>query len=822
MYTAYSIAQLEAIVPNSQVSGISSATFDRIITDSRRVAAGNRTCFIALRGARQDGHQFIGAAYTAGVRTFIVENLPRNAAQTYPEAGWLITPDSRAALQALAKHHRKQFTLPVIGITGSNGKTIVKEWLGQLLAPDYRVVRNPRSYNSQIGVPLSVLNISTTDTLGIFEAGISLPGEMQKLNDIIRPSIGVFTHFGAAHRENFRSDDERAREKCQLFDSCEAVVYPAGQAAIKKALIETQFRGRHFTWGRPDDGADLTIEELTDDRIRFEFNGQSFTSPLPFNDRASRSNTYTCIATLCLLDVPPEEITKRIGSLRSPEMRLERMQGLYGSTLISDVWNNDLQALELALESLSDVRNTRKNVVILSDIEQSGVSADQLYTEVNRLLELHQVDHLLAVGPRLYEHRSLFTMEAAFHASTEVLLGALSERMLTSAAVLVKGGAAFRFDRIVHRLQSLAHPSVLEINMSRMVENLNFYRSRIRPDVKIMAMVKAFGYGTGARELAAELEFNRVAMLGVAYVNEGVQLRLHGVQTRIFVLNPDVLAMPLLIEHRLEPEIYSMRILDALSEELGARQTQEPYPVHLKIDTGMHRLGFQPDRLDALIAALQAQPLIKVAAVLSHLAAADDPQHDDFTRQQITRFTAACERLERELGYSFDRHLCNTAGLLRFPEAQFEMVRLGIGLYGVPSCDEDFSQVLPVSSLKTRISQLRHVAAGESVGYGRSGISTEPRVIATIPVGYADGYPRHLSDRKGEALVGGKRVWVTGKVCMDMTMLDVTHIDCNEGDEVVLFGDAPTLHEVAGAAGTIPYELIAGISQRVHRVYLYE
>lgn len=822
MQTAYSIGELASIVPKSRAVGLSSNPFHRIITDSRRIAAGNHTCFIAIRGARYDGHQFIDTAYRAGVRSFIVETLPQNVINTYPEAAWLVTENSRDALQTLAQHHRRQYNLPVIGITGSNGKTIVKEWLGQLLAPDYRVVRNPRSYNSQIGVPLSVLNISNSDTLGIFEAGISLPSEMQKLSEIIQPSIGIFTHFGAAHRENFSHDDERAREKCQLFVSCETVVYPAGQAAISNALTETQFKGRRFTWGQREEGADLIVEEHEKGKTSFTFNSHSFTLSLPFTDRASRSNSYTCVALMCLLSISAEEITRRISTLRSPEMRLERMRGLYGSTLISDVWNNDLQALELALEALSEVRNTRKKIVVLSDIEQSGVQAEQLYAQVNQLLEYHQVDHLLAVGSMLQNYGALFAMPATFYASTEALLSALTERMLTSAAILVKGGAAFRFDRIVHRLQSLAHPSVLEINMSRLVENLNFYRSRLKPGVKTMAMVKAFGYGTGAGELAADLEFNRIDALGVAYVNEGVQLRQHGIQSRIFVLNPDALAMPLLVDHNLEPEIYSMRIFEALADELKERNFDRPYPVHLKIDTGMHRLGFQPDRLDALLDALKAEPLIKVQAVLSHLAAADDSQHDDFTRKQISLFKGACASLKSALGYSFDRHICNTAGILRFPEAQLEMVRVGIGLYGVPSCDEDENHILPVGSFKTRISQLRQIAAGESVGYGRAGIAAHTRTIATIPVGYADGYSRQLSNGRGEALIRGQRVSVTGKVCMDMTMLDVTPVVCAEGDEVVLFGDTPTLHEVAKAANTIPYELLSGISRRVHRVYLYE
>ncbi len=818
----YTLRDLATLVPEARTVG-NDAGFTRLATDSRLLSGGHQLCFFALRGERHNGHRFIDAAYAAGVRAFVVDELPQGLPNG---AGFAVVPNVLDALQRLATYHRERFDLPVIAITGSNGKTIVKEWLGQLLSEDERVVRNPRSYNSQIGVPLSVWDIHHGDTLGIFEAGISEPGEMARLESIIHPSEGIFTHFGDAHRENFASDEERAIEKCTLFNRCKTVYYCADEDVVNTALNATGFNGRRCAWSASGREAELILrkKELTASGIQLELehNQTPFTLRFAFADRASVSNLMTCVLVMCARGIEPLEIQSRINLLRTPEMRLERSRGLYGSVIISDVWNNDLHALRLALQSLDGVKDVKRKAVILSDIPQSGLSRNALYNEVNALLNAHSIDVLIGVGDDIYENSNLFIVNdvIAFR-TTEELLRNFPEQWVASAAVLVKGASAFRFDRVVRRMQLMAHPSVLEIDMSRVVANLNFYRSKLAPGTKVMAMVKAFGYGTGGAELATLLEFNRVDYLGVAYVHEGVALREAGIRTSIFVLNPDISALPVLIAHRLEPEVYSMRLLRALLSELD-ESSVNAYPIHLKIDTGMHRLGFNDDQLTELLSVLVANPSVRVTGVLSHLASADKAEHDGFTRTQIDRFTAACDRLERGLGYSFTRHLCNTAGLLRFPDAHFDMVRLGIGLYGVPSCTEDTQAVLPAGTLKTRISQLRNVAAGDSVGYGLRGIADHDRTIATVPVGYADGYPRALSSGKGKAYLHGHEVAVTGSVCMDMTMFDVTGVECAEGDELELFGDRPTLHELAAAAGTIPYEVLAGISPRVFRVYRYE
>lgn len=817
----YRLIDLTALIPHAVFHGEEVLGFDRIATDSRLIADGQRTCFFALVGERHNGHHYLMAAYEAGVRSFVVSALPESRP---PHCAYLLTADTTLALQQIAAHHRHRFDIPVIGITGSNGKTIVKEWLSQLLADDFAVVRNPRSYNSQVGVPLSVWNMSESDTLGIFEAGISQPGEMARLQRVIAPTLGVFTHFGQAHRQNFNNDEHRAHEKCLLFSACHTVFFNAADEHVNNALDTVSFTGTRLTWSCDNPRADVWLE-------RTEFNGPSvlhygtttFTATLPFSDPGSVSNLLCCVLVMCTLGVEPHDIDRRLKRLRSGEMRLERSVGRYGTSLISDVWNNDLHALDLALHELGKEHNARRKIVILSEIQQSGRTSAALCREVNSLLVQHGVDLLLGVGQTFIDHASAFSLEATCYATTEDLLNDLNEQLLAASAILVKGASDFRFDRVVRQLQLMAHPSVLEINMSRVVGNLNFYRGRVAHNVKMMAMVKAFGYGTGGYELASLLEFNRVDYLGVAYVHEGVSLRERGIRTGIFVLNPDVSAMPALIAHHLEPEIYSLRVLRALLDELAVAVPDAPYPIHLKIDTGMHRLGFTEHDLGEALSLIGASSaLIRVAGVLSHFSAADRPDADDFSRQQIGRFEAASERIAAALGYTPVRHLCNTAGMLRFPEAHFDMVRLGIGLYGVPSCDLDAGHILPAGSLKTRISQLRTVEAGVGVGYGREGQSDHVRTIATVPVGYADGYLRALGNGKGYALLNGHPVYTAGRVCMDMTMFDVTGVECSEGDELLLFGDRPTLTEVATAAGTISYEVIAGVSQRVHRIFIFE
>ncbi len=818
------MAELAALTGGDIVMGKPDAHFHALATDSRNISDGKSACFFAIKGRQHDGHLYIDKAYAAGVKCFVIET--ETVKGFYPDATFLKTSNSLRALQLLAANRRMVVQIPIFGITGSNGKTIVKEWLHRLLSPEHSVARNPRSYNSQIGVPLSVWGLRESDTLGIFEAGISQVGEMERLEKIIQPSHGIFTHLGKAHLENFNSQSELLTEKVKLFVNAQKVYFNHDLNELHLALETSGFRGEKCTWSEIDRRADLFVSRRNVALSHCDIDmrkGDDFVSlRLPFADRASFSNAMLCALILSDFGYDLNTIAERLERLSPIDMRMQRVKGINGSTVITDVWNNDLNALKIALAELGNISGTTRKVLILSDIHQSGIPPDELYEEVAQLTEQYQVDQFIGVGQTITAHSSRFEASSLFFNSTESLLANLEQINFTSSAILVKGASAFKFERLVQRIQLMSHSSVLEINMSRIVSNLNFYRNQIERPTKIMAMVKAFGYGAGSSEVAELLEFHGVDYLGVAYISEGQQLREAGIRTPIFVLNPDSSALSFLIESQLEPEIYSFRILEALIFELHARQYKEAYPVHLKIDTGMHRLGFLPEDLHRLTSLLKNEPLIKVVGVLSHFSAADQPQHDDFTREQIRRFKEAADLIELELECKVMRHICNTSGLLRFPEAHFELVRLGIGMYGIPSCEVDRGAILPAGSLKTRISQLRTIAKGESVGYARQSIADYERVIATLPVGYADGYPRHLSNGKGRAVINGHHASVVGNVCMDMIMLDVTGIDCREGDEAILFGDDPSLTEVAAAAGTIPYEIIAGISQRVHRTYVYE
>lgn len=812
-----------AALPGARLIGHTGHAFTRLSYDSRIISDPSHSCFLAIRGDFHDGHDFIEAAYRLGVRCFICTDLADPG--LYPDAGFAIVPDVMAALHALAAQHRSQFSYPVIGITGSNGKTVVKEWLTRLLVPAQRVVRSPKSYNSQLGVPLSLWNLSSADDVAIIECGISKPGEMENLATIVQPTIGVFTHVGNAHLEHFIGVQQLVEEKCRLFTRAEKVFYPAQQPIITEGLAAVGFSGEHCTWGAAGSGAMLellsTLDTARGKHLRVFFKGREEELFIPFKDDGSVSNALLAYMVAEELGAYSSAIRESLSSLSRIEMRLERFSGWNGAVILSDVYNNDLNALELSLDELSKIKGVRKRMVLLSDILESGIPDEVLYPKVAEYLKLYGIDHLVTVGDRIRRFRGDFDLDVICFSTTDDLLQQVEQLDLSDAAVLLKGARTFRFERIVQRLQRKVHASALEIHLPSMLHNLNFYRSHIHSGARVMAMVKAFGYGTGEAPVAGMLEYHGVHQLGVAYVNEGVALRKQGVRLPILVLNPDAGSFGQLIEHRLEPEIYSLKQLRMLDRSLQRLRLRE-YPIHLKVDTGMHRLGFTGEALTELLQQLSNFKTIRVVGVMSHLAAADMPEHDDYTRHQINLFNAACEAIQRVLGYRFKRHICNTAGMLRFPEAQGDMVRLGIGLYGAPSCAEDAKHLQPVAHLRSVISQIRQVDAGASVGYTRAGIADHARMIATIPVGYADGYRRSLSNGKGRVWIRGQYAPVTGNVCMDMIMVDVTSVPgVQEGDEVVLFGDAPTISEVALAADTIPYEILSGISARLRRIYVH-
>lgn len=766
-----------------------------LLTDSRQLTAPAESLFFAIRGPHHDGHRFVADLYRRGVRQFVVE-APDFSLAEFPDAAFYRVESSVEALQKLATAHRAQFSLPVVGITGSNGKTIVKEWLAQLLSPEFTVCKSPKSYNSQIGVPLSVWQLDETHTLGLFEAGISRPGEMANLEKVIQPTLGIFTNIGSAHDEAFPDRRAKIREKLDLFRRVNTLVYPAAYADVTAELDDFLPRDAYVIAWEPAD-----------------FEGFA----LPFTDEASRENLHHCIALMRHLGVPDDEIQRRLIALRPVSMRLELKEGLNGCYVVDDSYNNDLVGLKMALDFLANQHQRPHRVAILSDLLQSGLDEGELYGQIASLLKAKGVNQLIGIGPTMARHQMAFALPAKFYASTDDFLARFRPSDFQQSVILVKGARPFQFEKITNRLTERTHGTVLEVNLDALSHNLNYFREKIGQGTRLMVMVKAFAYGSGIEEVANLLQFHGVDYLAVAYADEGVRLRQSGIRLPIMVMNPSPETFPQLLEHHLEPEIYSPKIWREFLEFSPAAAA-----VHLKLDTGMHRLGFDESQLPDLLEALKQAPPVRVASIFSHLAAADEPQWDDFTREQLALFTRLADRIEAVLGYAPLRHIANSPALARFPETRLDMVRLGKGLYGTAVRPEDQANLRTVGVLKTVISQIKHVKAGETVGYGRRGHVARDSRVATIAIGYADGYHRTLSRGVGKAMVNGTLCPTIGNVCMDMTMLDVTDADCDEGDEVILFGDYPTIRDLAAWTNTIPYEILTSVSERVRRVFYRE
>ncbi len=781
-----------ASITGGTLSGPGDRRIDHLSIDSRNTDHGSGTLFIALKGPRHNGHRYIGTLYAKGIRQFLVSD-PVDAT-SMPDASIVAVADTLQALQDIAAWHRSRYTIPVIGITGSNGKTIVKEWLFQLLRGEERIVRSPGSWNSQVGVPLSVWQLGPEHTLGIFEAGISKPGEMKALAHIIRPTIGVLTHLGDAHDEGFNGD-----------------------RALKEAEKRLLFREAHTVID--DRSLQVITEEVRGDGtvvvIRHEGEEPAFT--IPFTDRASVANACTCIATCLHLGYRPSWIAERLAKLTPVNMRLRTMQGRHGTTLIDDSYSNDRSSLAVALEHQLRTAHGRPRAIVLSDLAESGLPDQRLYSEVAAMLARAGVEPVIGVGHAISAQRAAFPDGSRFHPNTETLLANEDLHDLGGAVILVKGAREFGLERAVERWQQHVHGTELQVDLEALRHNLNHYRGLLRPGTRTMAMVKAFGYGSGAVELARLLQHEQVHYLGVAYADEGIELRQHGITTPILVMNPEPVAMETLHRFDLEPEVYDETSLKAVLDH--ARDAGSAPPIHIKLDTGMHRLGFQPFEVGALLDALKGAP-IRVASVLSHLAASEDPRQDAFTRAQIARFAEMADRIEEVLGYRPLRHVANSAATSRFPEAHFDMVRIGIGLHGIGCTAAETARLLPVATLRTVVAQVKEVPAGDGIGYGRNGISDHARRIATLPIGYADGFLRRLGNGAGRVRINGKEARTVGNICMDMCMVDVTDIPCSPGDEVIVFGDSPSLADYAADLDTIPYEALTSIAQRVKRVYV--
>ena len=822
----YSLQEVSEIVNGKLVGEALDRNVSDLLIDSRHLVDPHQALFFALKSNRNDGHRYIEDLYEKGVRAFMVSHLPES---TFPDAAFVVVPDTLKALQALAAHHRLQFDIPVIGITGSNGKTIVKEWLYQMLSPDYNIVRSPKSYNSQVGVPLSVWQMNQTNTLGIFEAGISEPDEMMSLQDIIRPTIGVFTNIGQAHDENFINRVQKAGEKLNLFTKTEQLVYCMDYSDIQQVVIRSGMASKVklFTWSRKFTEADLYVSEITKSEktatIACTYHGENLSFLIPFADKASVENAIHCIAVGLLLQMKPDVIADRLKSLISIAMRLEIKAGVNNCTIINDYYNSDINSLAIALDVMRHQHQHRHHTVILSDILQSGRNEVDLYTEIAQLLKNKGVDTLIGIGEALSRQSNKFEMETYFYKNVPDFLAQFPFSKFNNQTILLKGARAFEFEQIGMELQEKAHETVLEINFNHLESNLNHFRSKIKPETKLMVMVKAFGYGSGNLEVSNILQFHNVDYLTVAFADEGVELRRAGINLPIMVMSPEVNSYDNIIKYHLEPEVFSFRNLSFIEKAIENLALPEAHPlnVHIKLDTGMHRLGFSKDELPELIRRIQSNPMLNVKSVFSHLATADNPAEDSFTLSQIHSFEEGSQMIVESFPHVL-RHILNTAGISRFPQYQFDMVRLGIGLYGVPTCEADKGLLQPVVSLKTTINQIKNIPAGDSIGYNRHGHADHDMRIGIVPLGYADGLSRLLGNGNGTFYVHDTPVKIVGDVCMDMCMLDLTHVDAKEGDTVVIFDAEHDINDIAKACQTIPYEIMTRVSQRVKRVYYQE
>jgi alanine racemase len=807
---------------------------DNLLTDSRKISHPASSLFIPLVSARRNAHSFIGDVYAKGVRVFLLsEDIDISL---FPKACFILVDNTLQALQQLSAWHRQHFHIPVIGITGSNGKTIVKEWLYQLLESDYKIVRSPKSFNSQLGVPLSVWEMKPEHDMAIFEAGISQSGEMENLEKIIRPTMGIFTNIGETHNDGFLNLRHKINEKLTLFRHTDTLVYCKDYHELHECMLQfasqlKQNAGKEIrliSWCRKGE-ADLTITRIDkgagSSQIEACYQEKIISIDIPFTDDAYIEDSIHCWLSLLLLKVPQEIIAQRMLKLAHIAMRLELITGINNCTLINDSYNSDVNSFSIALDFLSQQNQHENKTVILSDILQSGRDND-LYDEVAALLKQKKIRRLIGIGESMYRNKNVFRqnrkLNSVFYKSTEAFLEDLDSSSFENESILLKGARKYAFEKIAKRLEERIHQTVLEINLNALSHNVKAYQSLLPKPTKIMAMVKAFSYGSGSFEVANKLSFEGIDYLAVAYTDEGILLRKNGIQLPILVMNADDNSFDLLIEWKLEPEIYNVRTLNRMI--MAAQHADKVnYPVHIKLDTGMHRLGFDEADIPSLIETLLAHPELKVQSVFSHLSGSEEPELDAFTVRQAHSFTTMGNLLRERLGYDFLRHLCNSSGIVRHPNLHFEMVRLGLGLYGFDSSQQMQNQLRHVSRLKTVISQIKLVPAHETIGYNRKGVLQRDTRIGTVCVGYADGIPRCIGNGKGHMLVNGIAAPIVGNVCMDMCMLDVTDIpNVSEGDSVLVFGEELPVSTIASWANTIPYEILTGISQRVKRIYYEE
>jgi len=828
----YSIEKITTLIGARRI-GETDAQIGWLLTDSRSLCFPEETLFFALKSTRNDGHRYIEDLYRRGVRNFVVEAkgiaeyCPNGNVTTMADANFLIVPSPLAALQRLAERHRDEFNIPIVGITGSNGKTMVKEWLYQLLLPSQKIVRSPRSYNSQIGVPLSVWLLNEQTEIGIFEAGISQPGEMMALRDIIQPTIGVLTSLGSAHQENFRSMEEKCLEKLELMHDTEAMVYCSDNDIVSRCIRRMQYKGEKIAWSQCDEQVAFFVKHIENKgqsaRITYIWQGEENTYSIPFIDEASIEDTITCAAVALRLGLTPGQLADRMPKLEPVAMRLEVKEGQRGCLLINDSYNSDINSLDIALDFMQrrESAGSLTKTLILSDIFQTGTTPDKLYAQVSDLAVKRGINKFIGIGPELSAQADRIQIaDKQFFADVNHFLSSDAFAALHHELILLKGARPFGFDQITEQLEQKVHETILEVNLNAVVENLNYYRSFLKPETKMVCMIKADGYGAGAVEIARTLQDHRVDYLAVAVADEGVTLRKAGITANIMIMNPEMTAFKTMFDYDLEPEVYSFRLLDALIKA-ARKEGITGWPVHIKLDTGMHRLGFDPEHdMDELIDRLKHQNAVIPRSVFSHFVGSDSDDFDAFSAQQFALFEKGSSKLQSAFSHKILRHIDNSAGIEHFPERQLDMCRLGLGLYGIDSRDNRILNT--VSTLKTTILQMHHVPAGETVGYSRKGKLNRDSVIAAIPIGYADGLNRHLGNRHGYCLVNGQKAEYVGNICMDVAMIDVTDIPCQEGDQVEIFGEHLPVTVLSDVIDTIPYEVLTGVSNRVKRVYFQD
>ncbi len=822
----YTIEKITTLI-GARRYGTADANIAFLLTDSRSLCFPEETLFFAIKSERNDGHKYIPSLYLRGVRNFVVTSVPDGYEARFPQGNFLKVTNTLEALQRLAERHRDEFNIPIVGITGSNGKTVVKEWLYQMLSPDTFVTRSPRSYNSQIGVPLSVWLMNDDTKIGVFEAGISKPGEMLALRDIIQPTIAVLTNLRSAHQENFPSMEAKCREKLILFHDAQSIVYNADDTTVATVVDESDYKGEKLCWSRKDCAAKMFVKCIgkaeTNTTIDYIYNNVEGSYTIPFIDDASIEDSIVTAIVALRLGVGVDALKERMPQLEPIAMRLEVKEGRHGCTLINDSYNSDINSLDIALDFMNrrPDHKDRRRTLILSDIQQSGMNPADLYREVSRLARERGVEKFIGIGPVVSDNANRIDIKNSFFFnSVGSFLDSTVFRTLRDEVILIKGARQFGFDQITDLLVEKVHETVLEVNLNAVVDNLNYYRSFMKPETKLVCMIKADAYGAGSVEIAKTLQDHRVDYLAVAVADEGATLRRNGITSNIMIMNPEMSAFKTMFDYDLEPEVYSFRLLDALVKA-AEKEGITGWPVHIKLDTGMHRLGFDPEKdMDKLIDRLKHQDAIIPRSVFSHFVGSDSNDFDAFSASQFELFDKGSRKLQDAFSHKILRHIDNSAGIEHFPERQLDMCRLGLGLYGINSRDNHI--INNVSTLKTTILQLRTVPAGETVGYSRKGKIDRDSVIAAIPIGYADGLNRHLGNRRCYCLVNGQKAEYVGNICMDVAMIDVTGIACKEGDSVEIFGDDLPVTILSDVLDTIPYEVLTGISNRVKRVYFQD